>query len=72
MIDPKNEPSHRYRRLVATYSGGMFGLVVGTWVGSWWFVVLAFLLSVIALLIAAGRDEPDWPEVSGDGYTRKM
>ncbi len=67
-----SDPSHRYRRLVATYSGGFFGLVVGTWVGNWWFVVIAFLLSVIVLLMAAERDEPDLPEVHGDGYTRKI
>ena len=67
-----SEPSHRFRRLVATYSGGFFGLVVGTWVGNWWFVVVAFLLSVIVLLMAAGRDEPDIPEVYGGNYTRKI
>jgi protein-S-isoprenylcysteine O-methyltransferase Ste14 len=39
----------------------LFGLVIGTWVRSWWFVLFAFVGSVVVLLVAASRDEPDWP-----------
>lgn len=60
-----SEPSNRYRRLVATYSGGFFGLVIGTWVSSWWFVLFALLGSVALLLVAASRDKPDWPPMEG-------
>lgn len=56
-----SEPSHRYRRLVAIHSGFWLGLIVGTWVRSWLFVLFMFLASVVMLFIAAGKDEPDWP-----------
>lgn len=60
-----SEPSHRFRRLVATYSGAFFGLFVGTLFGSWWLVALWFVGSIAALLIAASRDDPDWPPLEG-------
>jgi uncharacterized membrane protein YoaK (UPF0700 family) len=56
-----SEPSHRYRRLVAIHTGFWLGLIIGTWLRSWWFVLFMFLASVVILFIAASRDEPDWP-----------
>ncbi len=67
-----SEPSHAYRRLTATYSGAFFGVVVGTMIASWWLVAIWFLVSVIYLLMAAAKDEPDWPDDVEAAYRRRL